>query len=54
MHVRIKRGWEIPESLATPEDMCVNRRTLIKGLAAGSMLAASPPLREPPASIAAA
>ncbi|MCH7930130.1 MAG: protein-methionine-sulfoxide reductase catalytic subunit MsrP [Proteobacteria bacterium] len=43
MHIRTRRGWEIPESLATPEDMFVNRRTLIKGLAAGSILAASPP-----------
>ncbi len=44
MHIRIRRGWETPESLATPEDVFLNRRALIKGLAAGSILAASPPL----------
>ena len=40
MAIRHKRGWEIPESLATPEDVFVNRRGLLQGIAAGSILAA--------------
>jgi sulfoxide reductase catalytic subunit YedY len=32
MLIRIKRGWEIPERLATPEDAYVNRRKFLKGL----------------------
>ncbi len=40
MAIRQKQGWEIPESLATPEDIFLNRRSLLKGIAAGSILAA--------------
>ncbi len=43
MLIRIKRGWELPESAATPEDVFVNRRRLIKGVAAGAIIAASWP-----------
>ena len=43
MLIRIKRGWELPESTATPEDVFVNRRRLIKGVAAGAIIAASSP-----------
>ena len=39
MLIKRNRGWEIPESLATPEDVFVNRRDLAKGLAAGAILA---------------
>ena len=39
MLIKRSRGWEIPESLATPEDVYVNRRELAKGLAAGAILA---------------
>ena len=40
---RVKRGWELPESAATPEDAFLNRRRLLKGLAAGPILAAGSP-----------
>ena len=39
MAIRHKRGWEIPQSLATPETVFLNRRGLLKGVAAGAMLA---------------
>jgi sulfoxide reductase catalytic subunit YedY len=39
MLIRRKRGWEIPESAATSEAVYLDRRTLMKGLAAGSILA---------------
>ncbi len=41
MLIKRKRGWEIPEHLATPEAVFINRRALIggaAGLAAGSLL----------------
>lgn len=44
MLIRIPRAWEIRESDVTPEDVFLNRRTLLKGLAAGSILAAAPGL----------
>ncbi len=40
MAIRHKQGWELPESLATPEDVFLDRRSLLKGAAAGSILAA--------------
>ena len=40
MLIRKKRGWELPESAATDEAAFHNRRALMKGLAAGPMLAA--------------
>ena len=39
MLIKIKRGWEKPESAVTPEHLFWNRRQLIKGIAAGSILA---------------
>jgi sulfoxide reductase catalytic subunit YedY len=41
MLIRIKKGWELPESAATPESTFLNRRRLLKGLAAGPILAAT-------------
>ncbi|MSP52030.1 MAG: protein-methionine-sulfoxide reductase catalytic subunit MsrP [Alphaproteobacteria bacterium] len=41
MLIKCPRGWELPESMATPETAYFNRRTLMKGLAAGSILAAT-------------
>ncbi|GJD94238.1 protein-methionine-sulfoxide reductase catalytic subunit MsrP [Methylobacterium iners] len=41
MHIRRKRGWEIPEHLATPEAVFLDRRALLggaAGLAAVSLL----------------
>ena len=40
MLIKNPRGWELPESAATPESMFLNRRELMKGLAAGPILAA--------------
>ena len=40
MLIKIKRGWELPDSAATPESVFHNRRTVLKGLAAGLLLAA--------------
>ncbi len=34
MLIRSKRGWELPESAATPEALFHDRRRLIQGLAA--------------------
>jgi len=38
MLIRIKRGWEIPESQATPEAVFRDRRRLLKAAAAGPLL----------------
>ena len=43
MLIHGKRGWELPDSAATPESVYVNRRHLLKGVAAGSIVAASAP-----------
>lgn len=32
MRIRIKRGWELPESAATPEDVYLDRRRLMGGM----------------------
>lgn len=40
MLIKSLRGWEMPERDATPEHVFMNRRALMKGLAAGSILAA--------------
>ena len=41
MLIKIKRGWEIPESAATPESLFLNRRAVLKGLGAiGGVVAA--------------
>ena len=42
MLIKIPRGWERPMSQATPESLFTNRRALVKALAAGPILAASP------------
>jgi sulfoxide reductase catalytic subunit YedY len=40
MLIKRRRGWELPESAATSEDLFVQRRRLIQGLAAGPILLA--------------
>jgi len=40
MRIRRHRGWELPESSATPEAVFLNRREFAKGLAAGPVLLA--------------
>ncbi len=44
MLTRVKREWEIAEGAATPEDVFINRRRLIKGVAAGAIVATASPL----------
>ncbi len=44
MLTRVRRGWELPESAATPEHIFHQRRALSKALAAGPILAAAAPL----------
>ncbi|WP_439813885.1 protein-methionine-sulfoxide reductase catalytic subunit MsrP [Zavarzinia sp. CC-PAN008] len=39
MLIKVPRGWELPESAATPERLYLNRRALLGGMAAGSLLA---------------
>src|SRR5215831_8985934 len=39
MPVRRRRDWELAESAATPEAAFLNRRSLLKGMGVGSMLA---------------
>ena len=43
MLIKIPRSWNLPESAATPESVFRNRRTLLKGLATGPLLAAAAP-----------
>lgn len=38
MLVRSRRPWDLPASAVTPESVYLNRRTVLAGLAAGSML----------------
>jgi len=44
MLIRIPRGWEKPEASATSDSLFMNRRSLAKGIAAGSIMAALSPL----------
>ena len=39
MQIKRTKGWEIPERLATDESTYLNRRQLVKGMAAGGLLA---------------
>ncbi len=41
MLVRMRRGWELPESAATPEDVFRDRRRLCQAIAAGPILLAA-------------
>ena len=41
MLIKRKRGWEMPERDATPEALFLDRRSLLKGAAAGSILAST-------------
>ena len=38
MLIRIKRGWELPDSAATPESVYLGRRQLLRAAAAGPLL----------------
>ena len=39
MLIKVKRGWEMRESEATPESVFLNRRTLVKAMGVGTILA---------------
>src|SRR5690349_6963855 len=39
MFIRKRRGWEIPESMATPEALVFNRRGLLKTVGAAALVA---------------
>jgi sulfoxide reductase catalytic subunit YedY len=41
MLIRVRRGWEVPESAATPEAVYLNRRQLMRTAAAGTIAAAT-------------
>ncbi len=43
MLIKSPRRWELPEAAATPESVFRNRRTLLKGLATGPLIAAAAP-----------
>ena len=43
MLIRMANGWELPDSAVTPEAAWLDRRTLMRGAAAGSILAAGAP-----------
>ncbi len=42
MLIKNPRGWELPDSAATPESAFLNRRELVKAIAAGPILASMP------------
>jgi sulfoxide reductase catalytic subunit YedY len=44
MHVIRRRGWEIPERLATPEALFLDRRAFLAGAGAAAAMAMSPDL----------
>jgi len=44
MWVKQRRGWELPESVATPEHVFRNRRRLLAAIGAGSAILAAPAL----------
>ncbi len=44
MLIKIRRGWELPETAATPEPIFHDRRRLLKAAAAGPILLAAPGL----------
>src|SRR5215469_4098824 len=39
MLIKVRRGWEMRESEATPESVFLNRRTLVKAMGMGTILA---------------
>ncbi len=46
MHVIRRRGWEMPEHLATPEHLFLNRRAFLASAASGAALALAPDLAQ--------
>ena len=52
MLVRSRRPWDLPASSITPESVYLDRRTLLAGLAAGTVLAGCDAAAEEEAAIA--
>ena len=44
MLIKVRRGWEIPDSQATPEGVYLQRRQFLSGLAAGGIAVSAAPL----------
>src|SRR5262245_26763449 len=42
MLIRRKKGWELPERIATPEARYVDRRRLLAGMGIGGLILAAP------------
>ena len=42
MNIIRRKGWELPERLATPEPLFLNRRVFLNGAASVAALAAAP------------
>ena len=45
MLIKVRKAWELAESAATPEAVFRDRRRLIQGVAAGTILLAASPIR---------
>lgn len=53
MLIKVKQGWEIPEREATPEDVYLNRREIVKALGVAPAIAAGASLLPPGGALAA-
>ncbi len=54
MLIKSRKGWELPDSAATPESVYLNRRNLLKAVAAGPIVAGAASILNPAAARAAA
>ena len=52
MLIKVPRGWELPESAATPEHVYLNRRAFMGAVAAGPAVAAASAILSPAAALA--
>ena len=52
MLIKVPRGWELPESAATPEHVYLNRRAFMGAVAAGPAVAAASTVLSPTAALA--
>ena len=52
MLIKVPRGWELPESAATPEHVYLNRRAFMGAVAAGPAVAAASAILSPTAALA--
>ena len=49
MLIKLRKGWELPESAATPEHVFFNRRRFLAGAAGAAASIAAPALAQAPA-----